>query len=187
MPLTKKCTKCDTVKLKTEFYPNSRMRDGFNTFCILCHKADNVARKKRNRADLSFKKAENEAKKQYRARNVEKTRAYMLQWRKANRIGISEYGAKYRQVHKAKYAYLCQKRKLDLLNRTPKWLTVDDLWVISEIYALAEERTVATGVKWHVDHIIPLRGRYVSGLHVPNNLQVVPWYQNQSKSNRFEV
>jgi hypothetical protein len=43
------------------------------------------------------------------------------------------------------------------------------------------------GFPWHVDHIIPLQGEMVSGLHVPNNIQVIPWIDNVRKANSFEV
>jgi hypothetical protein len=43
------------------------------------------------------------------------------------------------------------------------------------------------GFQWEVDHIIPLQGKFVSGLHVPTNLQVVPSIINRQKHNRYEV
>jgi 5-methylcytosine-specific restriction endonuclease McrA len=44
----------------------------------------------------------------------------------------------------------------------------------------------STGVQWHVDHIIPLQGKNVSGLHVPENLQVIQGSLNIKKGNRFD-
>ena len=73
------------------------------------------------------------------------------------------------------------------MHRTPAWLTVDDLWLIEQAYELAALRTKLFGFSWHVDHILPLQGKQVSGLHVPTNLQVIPWVDNVRKANRFEV
>ena len=83
------------------------------------------------------------------------------------------------------------KRKLDDRVRRqrvskkslPLWA---DLAEIGKIYAQAREQTRSTGVLHVVDHIIPLNGRGVSGLHVQNNLRVVPWYVNAKKGNRLE-
>jgi len=71
--------------------------------------------------------------------------------------------------------------------RVPTWLSDDDKWFIEQIYDLAALRTRLLGFSWHVDHIIPLNGKKVSGLHVPSNLQVIPAVENLRKHNRFEV
>jgi len=79
------------------------------------------------------------------------------------------------------------KRHAAKMHRTPAWLTADDLWLIEQAYELAVLRTKLFGFSWHVDHILPLQGKQVSGLHVPTNLQVIPWVDNVRKANRFEV
>lgn len=63
------------------------------------------------------------------------------------------------------------------LQRTPKWA---DQEKIKEIYKNCPEGH-------HVDHIIPLRGNLVCGLHVENNLQYLAAEENLSKSNKFEI
>ena len=80
----------------------------------------------------------------------------------------------------------CAKRRTKKLQATPEWLTEDDFWLIDEIYELAALRTKTTGIKWHVDHIVPLQGKKVCGLHVPWNLQVITFTDNMQKSNKHE-
>jgi hypothetical protein len=79
-----------------------------------------------------------------------------------------------------------QKRRSAKANRTPGWLSVDDFWMMREAYSLCYLRSKITGVKHHVDHIYPLRGKSVCGLHVPCNLQVIPAFENLIKSNKME-
>jgi 5-methylcytosine-specific restriction endonuclease McrA len=68
-------------------------------------------------------------------------------------------------------------RKYYIAERTPIWADLD---AIEHIYANCPKG-------YHVDHIIPLRGKVVSGLHVPNNLQYLSSSQNLEKSNKFTV
>jgi hypothetical protein len=76
------------------------------------------------------------------------------------------------------------KRRAAERQRTPKWA---DLVAIRTVYERARRREVETNIPHHVDHIIPLQGEFVSGLHVANNLQVLPGTENIRKRNRFEV
>lgn len=91
------------------------------------------------------------------------------------------------KTNPALFAAHTAKRRAAILCRTPKWLTEDDFADIKKFYSLAEELSKAYGFKWHVDHIIPLQGKSVSGLHVIDNLQVIPASVNIAKNNRFEV
>jgi hypothetical protein len=80
-----------------------------------------------------------------------------------------------------------QKYNASKNSRTPSWLGADELWMIEQAYELAALRTKLFGFSWQVDHIVPLQGKLVSGLHTPYNLQVIPAKHNQSKSNQFTV
>ena len=72
-----------------------------------------------------------------------------------------------------------QARRAKLLKeRTPKW--ADEL-AINAIYAEARRLTYSTGTRYEVDHIIPLNGATVSGLHVETNLQILPALENRRK------
>lgn len=84
------------------------------------------------------------------------------------------------RVKAHKIRYLSQMERA-----TPKWLTQQDWDAMDAMYAEARERTRDTGIRHEVDHIIPLYGKTVSGLHVPGNLQILTQTQNVAKSNRY--
>jgi len=194
----KQCAKCKQEKVAEDFYANKRMKSGLNSFCIVCHKANNIARKKITRQQPEFKAKELEYKKQYRAKTIEQRKAYMKKWHSANAEAQTIYRKEYREANpmyfslyakanKSKLNAKTRRRQAMIINRTPAWVDSEELWLIKEAYALAELRTNLFGFSWHVDHIVPLQGKLVSGLHTISNLQVIPAIENIRKHNRFEV
>lgn len=117
--------------------------------------------------------------------NPEKVSAKNIKYKAKKKDEIKEYNKKWWSENKPKRAAYQSKRKAAQLQRTPKWLTDNDLWMIEEAFHLAELRTKQFGFPWHVDHVVPLQGKMVSGLHVPANIQVIPARENTRKSNKF--
>ena len=74
----------------------------------------------------------------------------------ANKVQIAIYKKEYGKANPAKLNALGAKRHAKKLNATPKWLTVDDLKQIESFYTEAQNLNMLTGVKHHVDHIVPL-------------------------------
>lgn len=68
--------------------------------------------------------------------------------------------------------------------QTPLWFNEFDQFIYDECVDLCKARQKATGLDWHVDHMIPLRGIKASGLHCGLNFQVIPAYINLSKQNK---
>ena len=113
----------------------------------------------------------NARRREVRLQNIEK-----------ERIKQRQYYEKNKERLRAQVRHANIKRKSYVIKATPKWANE---FFIKEIYHLAQLRSCHLGYKWHVDHIVPLRSKIVCGLHVENNLRVIPGQQNQFKSNRY--
>jgi len=113
----------------------------------------------------------NKNTKEWNSKNKERLYKNIRAWQQRNPERMNAIGANARASR---------------LQRTPSWLSEDELWMIEEAYILAKMREDATGIKWHVDHIVPLKGKTVSGLHVPWNLQVIPATDNIKKGNKYD-
>jgi len=107
--------------------------------------------------------------------NKERKRNYDNEYRKKNRQKRREVSKKWRDRHPAEKLADTIKRRLYLSHRIPLWA---DLNAIRDFY-----KNCPAG--YHVDHIIPLHGKKVSGLHVLNNLQYLPATENLQKSNSW--
>lgn len=105
----------------------------------------------------------------------------------ANKVERCEQKKEYRKRASANIAYLNACRKKCVKQRTPAWLSQHDRLHMRCIYSVAAMLTRHNQEPWHVDHIIPLQGKNVSGLHVPSNLRVMRGAENISKKNKFEV
>ena len=126
------------------------------------------------------------AQRNYRKNYPQKARESRQVWAENNRAKDQSYKKKWQTENKGTVNYLTRKRQVAKIQRTPSWLTKEDLWLIKEAYELAALRTKIFGFSWHVDHVLPLQGETVSGLHVPNNLQVIPWISNIQKKNKVQ-
>jgi hypothetical protein len=104
-----------------------------------------------------------------------------------NRERINSHSRAYRRSNKRAYAAHRAAARARKANATPGWFSEFDDLVIREAYELAKKRGEVTGLPWEVDHIIPIAGVNVCGLHVAGNIQVIPRFLNRRKSNHFEV
>lgn len=123
-----------------------------------------------------------ESRSQWSKDNPAHTGLLAKQWRERNRERyLAQRKAGYRR-NQAKYFAWVKARKLSQLLRTPRWA---DLKVIETFYSEARRlRELGTSVV--VDHVIPLQGKTVSGLHVHTNLQILDARANREKSNLFQ-
>jgi hypothetical protein len=159
----KTCSKCRIPKDYSEFRKNRCMKDGFANVCKLCH---------------------NTCCKNWKQKNPDKVAAHMRanylkyheEWKSATRKWVAD--------NPSKVAVFSKNRIKAMRQRTPKWLTPQDWVKMNKIYDLAKKLTADTGIKYSVDHILPIRGKNVSGLHVPQNLRVLPHVENLRKSNK---
>lgn len=93
----------------------------------------------------------------------------------------------WRTENKDKVAAISASRRAKTAMRTPAWFSELDAFVIEEAYRLAQLRSSTLPCTWDVDHMYPLRSKYVSGLHVHNNVQVIPSIMNGRKGTRLQL
>jgi hypothetical protein len=192
--MTKVCSVCASQKALSEFYKRKDSPDGLRNDCKDCVRertksnyfANHEQQKEWHRQNYRNKLEQNpNFLAEYYAQNREKILAHCAKAYVANRDKrlqqVKEWALNNRgKANANKKAYKASKTRA-----CPAWLTEDDHWLMQEAYELAQLRTKMFGFPWHVDHIVPLRGKDVSGLHVPWNLQVIPGSENITKSNKF--
>ena len=135
----------------------------------------------------AYNEANKEKKKAYKEANKDKIKEYRKAYREANKEKLLDQEKAYKKANRNIVNANTAKRRAARINRTPGWLTKADLGKIKELYKEAQKLREETGEEWHVDHIIPLQGESISGLHVPDNLQVIRAKENTSKQNRYEI
>lgn len=118
----------------------------------------------------------------WRHSRPETARAITQRWREKHRETSRANTAKWAAANYASVLAKNAKRAAALKQRLPKWA---DLARIRKFYEEAVRISRETGVVHHVDHVIPLRGKTISGLHVHTNLQVLEGSINCRKRNRF--
>ena len=155
---SKTCTICKETKVLSLFNKRGGKEPGFRSFCKQCQASKDAARynpEKRKKAYLEKHDQEKAARRSYYKKNIQ---SYFV--RKAN-------------------------RRAQTLQATPSWYGGFDEFVLSEAYKLCKLREKMTGVKWEIDHIVPLQGENVCGLHCSSNWSVITQFENRSKGNRY--
>ena len=168
--------------------PFVRLRNrGSMTTCSPCQQARRVkawclANPDRVRANRT--QGSPECKKRYASspRGMEMARIKARRWLENNPERAKEQ-------RRANYHKDPERQVLKVLNsklreRMPSWVDRD---AIAAAYQEARRKTRETGVLHHVDHIVPIHGKVVSGLHVPANLQVITARENWDKHAKFDV
>jgi len=182
--LTKYCYKCQETKSFDAFGRNKSKKDGLSTECKSC----------KRQSDKQYYQANSEKVKQtvakYRQENPEKVIQVKKNWyklnkehvysknnayRKSNTDKSYEYQKRYQQANRGKRTAWLAKYRATKLQATPSWFEKD---LVERVYIKAKEWGFA------VDHVIPLQGKNVCGLHCWANLQLLDPALNSSKGNK---
>ena len=165
--MMKNCTKCGIEKELTEFHASTKHSTGRKSRCKECvSQAPNnyyiQNKSKINSRSIEWRKSNperfKEIKKLYRTNNKESIAAYDSKWNKDNPYSSCHLGSRRRA-------------------RGQLLISITHKEAIKEIYKNCP-------VGHHVDHIVPLNGKLVSGFHVPWNMQYLSAEANMRKGNR---
>jgi hypothetical protein len=169
--MNKNCTKCGQGKTISEFGPSKQRKDGLRPWCKVCHNAANA---KWRLANSNY----------YIARHDEspdRRKKYDAAYKKKNPTYLKEYY----EANKHEFIGRVNKRRSKAEYATPSWADKNKMRLM---YRLASNLNRLHGfAKYHVDHIVPLQGKRVSGLHVHNNLRILSALENKSKFNKWEI
>lgn len=192
----KACNTCKIEKPFTDFFKRAdrHYNDAYRSDCRICWAAKAAARRLRTPPELLAAR-----ERAWRENNADAERARGKRWRELNKENGCLRTKRYRERHpercraaqdrwskenRDKERMICARRRAKKLQATPPWLTDDHKKSIAAIYRRAVQLTKETGTEYHVDHIVPLAGRNVRGLHVPWNLQVITASENHRKWNK---
>ncbi len=151
------------------------------TQCVECKRVCEKGRYSRNSTSKSeYYKNNRKSILESRKRNYKPRPEYQKEWRESNKDKIKQYQTE----NLWRYAYKAAKRRKMVRRATPKWFEKDE---VKAIYKLAFDKTENEGIKYAVDHIIPICHELVCGLHCKDNLQVITAEENSKKKNKFEI
>jgi len=174
----KVCRRCEVERSLTEFRADPRYRGGYASWCRECHRQRNSEWARENRERLTAKSAE------WRAANPEKWREINIGFKRRNAERLKAEHAEWAKENRGKRNATTAKYRAAKLRATPPWADQD---AIRAIYEQAAKLQHETGVRMHVDHIVPLQHEAVCGLHCEANLQILPGALNEAKRNKWSL
>jgi hypothetical protein len=180
----KDCTKADVTRHRAENLDYIRKYE--QSRAMLPHR---VAARAEYAKTEAGKQSRIKSSKKYlvesREKRLETTRNYYKRNSAVCIARTKKYAQENIEITRARKAAAQNVRRAAKILRTPKWLTRKDFEAMRTRHKEARWMTIRNGIKHHVDHIVPLRGETVSGLHVPWNLRVIPARENSKKKNKF--
>ena len=192
----KYCRTCSSNKTTDQFYKHKGHSDGLSSNCKDCVKARSKEYKKNNpeKVKAAVQKCYKENKdayakkrKEYYKKHVKEAVQRAKEWAERNPNKMKECRTNWKRNNRHKVNFDTAKRRAGLLNATPSWLSEEDLDLMKSLYEESSNKSKKLGIKFHVDHIVPLISKYVCGLHVPWNLQVITEEVNLKKSNKILI
>ena len=176
----KKCTDCYRLYYRTYAIAYNKAHPEWHAAHKKAHRVRNAERLAREMKEYRKTHPE-QIKATYKKRRSARLR-YNAKWSAAHPEQVKIAKQRERQNNIVAYNARSAARRASKVRATPAWA---NQFFIKEAYALAQLRTKATGIEWHVDHVVPLKSKLVCGLHVEHNLQVIPATVNMSKNNRY--
>ena len=139
-------------------------------------------RARRANPESAIRIAENRRRCDATERSKERRRKYFSDYYQRHPEKLRAYNKANRTKNHSTHIACVKARSLRKRHAVPPWA---DMAAIRSLYETARRMTVETGIKHHVDHIIPLSGKTVCGLHVQGNLRVIEGAENMRKHNAF--
>jgi hypothetical protein len=181
----KMCTKCKEVKPLLLFGKNSKTKDGLQYHCNPCKLSYQRNNPNRKAVLDKYRNANKEICNERSVASQHKNRAYYtlksIEWAKNNRDRYLQNRRNWYANNSAKDIERVRRRNgrirqgLDLMSHAEA-VEVQGMYDFCKIFK-----------NFEVDHVIPLNGKTVSGLHVLGNLQVIQRSLNRSKGARFNT
>lgn len=187
--MMKKCTKCGEIKELCEFGKRSRHKDGLDYHCKSCTKEErNKSSKENNKRSHEYYKANKSTVKEYKHEYYVKNKIQLdiksKEYGKTNTHSIKLRRGEYQKDNPDIMNAISAKRRAAKIKAIDVDLTKEQYEQIKEFYKQAQGISKLTGVKYEVDHIIPLQAKDgLNGLHVPWNLQIITKKENIIKRN----
>lgn len=182
----KKCSTCKELKLFENFSKSKAKRDGYHNQCKICVKHYKEVNKEQIAGYMKqYRESNKDQISEHRKQYYETNKEQYQQYYEANKKRFAEYQKQYCENNPTKINARNAKRRATKLNATPNWLTPEEIQQIEDFYKEAQALKLATGQDYHVDHIVPLQGENICGLHVPWNLQILEASENIRKSNKL--
>ena len=176
---SKICTNCKQSKDLNCFSKKAARPDGLGCWCKQCVSA----------AGKIYGIKNKDKRKNYSVEYYRKNRDILLKkcndYKTDNKELVSNYNKIYTKTNSSKINALNIRRYARKIKASPKWITKEQEKEIRGFYEEAKLKTLKTGIKHEVDHIVPLISKVVCGLHVPWNLQVLTKIENIRKNNKI--